>query len=62
MNCYAVFHNGVQVRVYSYAREGDDWQRARTLAIELADRNTRLGYKCTVEHFGASGVGTIVWA
>lgn len=61
MLCYAVFHNGVQIRVYPYAPEGNDWQRARTLAIELAEKNERSGYKCLVEHFGVSGVGTVVW-
>jgi hypothetical protein len=65
MLCYAVFHNGVQIRVqirvYPYDPKGNDWQRARTLAIELAEKNERSGYKCLVEHFGVSGVGTVVW-
>ena len=61
MFCYSVFHNGVQIRVYPYEREGNDWRRARTLAIALAEKNERSGYKCSVEHFGVSGVGTVVW-
>jgi hypothetical protein len=61
MFCYAVFHNNVQIRVYPYDIVGSDWQRARTLAIELAEKNERSGYKCIVEHFGVSGVGTVVW-
>ena len=61
MFCYAVFHNDTQVRVYPYNSVGDDWQRARTLAIKLAEKAEANGYKYTVEHFGASGVGTTVW-
>jgi hypothetical protein len=58
MFCYAVFHKSIKIRVFPYEREGRDWQRARTLAIELANG---LGKNHTVEHFGASGVGTVVW-
>lgn len=61
MFCYAVFHEDKQIRVFPYEREGNDWQRARTLAIELAEKNERSGHKCSVEHFGASDVGTVVW-
>lgn len=61
MLCYAVFHNNTQVRVYPYNNVGNDWQRARALAIELAEKAEANGYKYTVEHFGASGVGITVW-
>ncbi len=61
MFCYAVFHDNKQIRVFPYATQGNDWQRARTLAIEMATKAEQNGYKYTVEHFGASGVGTTVW-
>ena len=61
MFCYAVFHNDKQVRVYSYEVKGDDWKRARSLAIEMALHAEENGYRYTVEHFGISGVGVVVW-
>lgn len=61
MFCYAVFHKDKQIRVFPYNPHGNDWQRARTLAIELAEKAASNGYAYTVEHFGASDVGTVVW-
>ena len=61
MFCYAIFHNDKQIRVYPYNSTGGDWGRARALAIEFANKGESNGYKYTVEHFGVSGVGTIVW-
>lgn len=61
MFCYAVFHNDKQIRTFPYNQAGNDWQRARILAIELAKKAERNGYAYTVEHFGASSVGTVVW-
>lgn len=61
MFCYAVFHNSQQVRVFPYTPHGNDWRRARTLAIEMAERAEKAGYHYTVEHFGATDVGAIIW-
>jgi hypothetical protein len=61
MFCYAVFLKDFQVRVYPYDSTGNDWQRARTLAIALAEKAEANGYHYTVEHFGATGVGSTVW-
>ena len=61
MFCYAVFHNDTQVRVYPYNSVGNDWQRARALAIELAEKAEENGYHYTVEHFGATDVGATIW-
>ena len=61
MFCYSVFHENKQVRVFPYETQGTDWQRAKTLAIELAVKAEKNGYSYTVEHFGASGVGATVW-
>lgn len=58
---YAVFHNDKQIRVYPYEIKGGDWKRARSLAIEMALHAEENGYHYTVEHFGISGVGVVVW-
>ncbi|MCH9835456.1 hypothetical protein K0U83_07320 [bacterium] len=58
MFCYAVFHHNKQLRVFPYDSTGDDWKRARILAIKLAETG---GDGYSVEHFGVSGVGTVVW-
>lgn len=61
MFCYAVFHNDKQIRVFPYNSTGNDWQRARTLAIEFAKRGEANGYAYSVEHFGATDVGVTIW-
>jgi hypothetical protein len=62
MPCYAVFHKNQQIRVFPHEILGDDWKRARTLAIAMAEKAEQNGYQYTVEHFdGISGVGTTVW-
>lgn len=61
MFCYAVFHGNKQIRVYPYNPQGDDWKRARSLAIEMALHAEENGYKYTVEHFGATDVGKTIW-
>jgi len=59
MFCYAVFHHNKQVRVFAYNPTGDDWKRARILAVEFAERAGAEGY--SVEHFGATDVGATIW-
>ncbi len=59
MFCYAVFHHNTQVRVFPFNPTGDDWKRARTLAVEFAERAKAEGY--SVEYFGATDVGITIW-
>ncbi len=61
MFCYSVFLGSKQIAVFSYNPNGNDWQRARSLAIELALKAEENGYHYTVEFFGAADVGRIVW-
>lgn len=61
MFCYAVFHEAQQLRVFPYNITGNDWQRARALAIAMAEKAEKQGYKYTVEHFGATDVGATIW-
>jgi len=59
MFCYAVFHHDKQVRVFPFNSVGDDWKRARTLAIAFAESANTEGY--SVEYFGATEVGITIW-
>jgi len=59
MFCYAVFHHNKQVRVFPFNPTGNDWQRARTLAVEFAEKTKSEGY--SVEYFGATDVGVTIW-
>lgn len=61
MFCYAIFYQNKQIKVFPYSINGDDWKRAKSLAIEFATKAGINGYKYTIEHFGASDVGVIVW-
>ena len=61
MTCFAVFHGNKQLRVFHYSLGSfRDRERAKKLALELADKNDAQGYPCTVEEFGISGVGCVV--
>ena len=61
MNCYSVFLNNTQIRVFHYSiLERDDWKRAENLALDFADKNNQAGYPCTVEQFHMCGVGVTV--
>lgn len=61
MFCYCVFHGSKQIAVFPYAVQGDDWKRARSLAIEVALKAEANGYHYTVEFFGATDAGKIIW-
>ena len=62
MNCYSVFNQGKQVRVYAYSiLEDGDWKRAQALAFEFADRQHNAGYPCIVELFHMCTVGKTVY-
>lgn len=61
MFCYAVFHQTQQLRVFPYNPTGNDWRRARALAIAMAEKAEQQGYKYSVEHFGATDVGKTIW-
>ena len=61
MFCYAVFNGSKQVAVFPYDSVGDDWKRARTLAIDVALKAEKNGYHFTVEFFGAVAIGRIIW-
>lgn len=61
MTCFAVFHGDKQLRVFHYSLGSfRDRERAKNLALELADKNDAQGYPCIVEEFGISGVGCVV--
>ena len=61
MNCYSVFLNNKQIRVFHYSiLERGDWKRAENLALDFADKNTQAGYPCTVEQFYMCDVGVTV--
>jgi hypothetical protein len=60
MDCYVVFNGAKQVRVFHHDITGDDWKRAKGLAIDFASKMRAAGYDFTVEHFDLSGVGTTV--
>lgn len=62
MNCYAVFHNNRQLRVFPYdVRIAGDWTRAEKLAKDFADSNAKHGYPCEVELFHMCDVGKLVY-
>jgi|LakMenEpi03Aug12_release.lakeMendotaPanAssembly.Ray.scaffolds.fasta_scaffold3410350_1 hypothetical protein len=61
MFCYSVFRGSNQIAVFPYTPQGDDWKRARSLAIELALKAEENGYHYTVEFFGATDAGKIIW-
>jgi hypothetical protein len=62
MPFYVVFHKDQQIRVFPHEILGDDWKRARILAIAMAEKAEQNGYHYTVEHFdGISGVGVTIW-
>lgn len=62
MFCYAVFHHNKQIRVFPFNPTGNDWQRARILAIEFAERGKQAGETgYSVEYFGATDVGATIW-
>ena len=61
MTCFAIFHGNKQLRVFHYSLGSfRDRERAKKLALELADKNDEQGYPCIVEEFGISGVGCVV--
>ena len=61
MFCYAVFHDNRQLRVFPFNPTGDDWKRARILAIDMAEKAEASGHHYTVEYFGATDVGVTIW-
>lgn len=62
MFCFAVFHQAKQVRVFSYVPGSfRDRERAKQLAIDMAQASTQAGYPSSVEEFGLSGVGCVAW-
>jgi hypothetical protein len=64
MSCFAVWLKSPnrQIRVYEYTFDNSsDRARAETLARNFADAQHANGYPCTVEHFGISGVGVLVY-
>lgn len=61
MFCYALFLDNKQIKVYPYSiAHPSDEKRALGLAMAMRDAAKANGYHYTIEHFGASGVGTIV--
>jgi len=51
-----------QVKVLYYNDKGNDWQRARTLAIEMAEKAEKAGLTYIVKHYGqAEPHGTTIW-
>ena len=61
MFCYAVFEGSNQIVVFPYDSVGDDWKRARTLAINVAVKAAENGCALTVEFFGAVDIGRVIW-
>ena len=62
MNCYAVFLNNKQIRVFEYSiLESVDWKRAEKLAFEFALKNEAAGYPCTIEQFNMCSVSKQVY-
>ena len=61
MNCFVIFEGARQIKVYGYDRGSfRDRERARALAIKMAEAHHHDGRPCTVEEFLASGVGTTI--
>ena len=59
MNCFAVFKDNKQIRVYSYqAFNPADMNRAYKLALQLGEG---LGYGASIEQFHMCSVGKTVW-
>ena len=60
MNCFAVFKDNRQIRVYSYqAFNPDDMNRAYKLALQLGKG---LGYGTSIEQFHMCNVGKTIWS
>ena len=61
MNCFVVFEGSKQKKVFNYDRGSfKDRERAKALAINMAEAHHHDGRPCTVEEILASGVGVTV--
>ena len=61
MNCFVVFEGSKQKKVFSYERGSfRDRERARALAVNMAEAHHHDGRPCTVEEITASGVGIMI--
>ena len=61
MNCYSVYMDNHQVRVYAYSvLEAGDYLRAEKLALNLYDRIVGAGYSASVEQFHMCSAGKLI--
>jgi hypothetical protein len=61
MNCYSVYMENKQVRVFPYSvTEQGDRARAETLALSLYAKFRDAGYASSVEWFHMCGVGRTI--